>query len=313
LASAIVGVLAMSALSAGASVTPVFLNNNASGTPSQLFGDHDVDMTAGSPPDTISDMPATGLIPGTATLLNPWPSPGTTINSGTGSSRAKGGAGHTEGSNLAKITFPSGVGLDQTDPSHILGPSQYKIGFNYIWSIPNNTLGPPMSGTFSIPLGIHVGAGGAASFAWDVHWDARINNIAVPNVRSPFTGVRNYNTAGTFVDSVTAPSSTFTPTGIAGGNGNLIVVRGSITFTANNEDSRSLIEILGSTLKDVDDVLRADPILQSQWQDPAHPEFRVDANSGFEEQLPEPSSVLLASIGSAAMLLRRRRQVSSRT
>ena len=121
-------------------------------------------------------------------------------------------------------------------------------------------------------------------------------------------GTRNYNTSGTFVDSVTAPASTFTPTSIAGGNGNLIVVRGSISFTANNEDSRSLIEILGSTLKDVDDTLRGDPVFFSQWQDAAHPEFRVDANSGFEEQLPEPSSALLAAIGSAAMLLRRRRQ-----
>jgi len=308
----VVGLLAgLPAVCSRASTVPVFQNNNGSPFPSSLFGDHSVDMTAnpfGSPSDTKSTMPNAGLIPATATLLAPWPSGGFTITSGTGSSKGKAGAGHTEGSNLAKITFPSGMGLDQTDPGHVLGASKYQMNFQYVWNL-NGTLGPPMSGAFSVPLGIKVGAGpGAyARFNYDIHWDARINNIAVPDVRSPFVGFRNYTGAGTYVDSVTAPGSTFTPSSIPGGNGNLIVMRGSVGFEANNDDSRTLIEILGSTLKDVDDTLRADPVFNALYFDAGHPEFRLDAFSGFEEAVPEPASALLAVVGSAALLVRRRR------
>jgi hypothetical protein len=305
--------LSFSALTAQASVTPVFHNNNATEFPSLLVGDHDVDATAVSPPDVISNMPATGTLPSTATLLTPWPSPGTTITSGTGSSRAKGGAGHTQGSNLAKITFPSGMGLDQTDPNHVLGGSRFKETFQYVWDLSNpGTLGPPMSGTFSVPVGVKVGTGpGAyAKFEYDIHWDARVNNIAVPDVRAPFTGSQTFTGAGTYVTSFTAPSSAFSPTSIVGGNANnLVVMRGYIAFEANNDDSRSLIEILGSTLKDVDDTLRQDSVFLSLWNDPSHPEFRTDAYSGFEEDLsvPEPSCAIVAAAGAAGLLLRRRR------
>ena len=100
------------------------------------------------------------------------------------------------------------------------------------------------------------------------------------------------------------------PNPIPGGNGNLIVLRGHVAFESNNDDSRSLIEILSSNLKDVDDTLRADPVFQSLYNDPSHPEFRLDAASGFEEELkvPEPSSALLVALGSAATLVRRRRR-----
>ena len=300
-------------VSSRAATTPVFQNNNASPIPSILAGDQDVDITTSAPADMISNLPSAGLIPSTATLMAPWPSPGTTITFGTGSSRAKGGAGHTEGSNLAKITFPSGVGLDQNDPNHVLGASRYQITFNYVWALSNpGTFGPPMSGTFSIPVGVHVGTGpGAfAKFEYDIHWDARIANVVVPDVRSPYVGSKTYTGAGTYVDSFTAPSSVFAPTSILGGSNNLVVLRGHIAFEANNDDSRSLIEILGSQLKDVDDLLRADAFFNSLYSDPSHPEFRVDANSGFEEDLsvPEPSGALLAALGSAALLRRRGRR-----
>lgn len=315
-APALVGLLAaLAAPRSRATTTPVFQNNNASPFPSVLFGDHSVDMTAspfGSPPDTISNMPTSGTIPITASLLSPWPSSGLTLNSGTGSSKGKAGAGHTEGSNLAKITFPSGMGLDQTDPGHILGGSKFRMTFNFVWSLPG-TLGSPVSGAFSVPLGIKVGNGpGAyAKFDYDIHWDARISGVAVPDVRAPFTGSEMYTGAGTYVDSVTAPGSTFTPTTIPGGGGNLIVMRGFIGFEANNDDSRTVIEVLGSTLKDVDDELRQAPGFGALYTDPAHPEYRLDAFSGFVEEqptVPEPSSALISLMGSAILLLRRKRQ-----
>ena len=129
-------------------------------------------------------------------------------------------------------------------------------------------------------------------------------------MRAPYVGSQSFAPGGTYVASFTAPSSPFTPSTIAGQAGNLVVVRGHIAFEANNDDSRTLIEILGSQLKDVDDTLRADPVFQNLYLDPSHPEFRVDANSGFEEEIPEPSAGVLAAVGAAAALGRRRRASS---
>jgi hypothetical protein len=278
-----------------------------------LFGDQDVDLNTASPANVVSNMPPSGPIPSSAQLIAPWNGTGMVLTEGTGSSKAKGGAGHTEGTNLAKITFPSGAGLDQTDPNHVVGPSQYRINFNFVWQLSNaGTLGPPMSGTFSVPVGVKVGtgAGAFAKFEWDIHWDARINNTIVPDVRAPFAGSQNFAPGGTYVTSFTAPSSSFSPSSIAGGGFNLVVVRGFIGFQANNDDSRSLIEVLGSTLADIDPELRQDPVFNSLYFDPAHPEFRTDASSGFEEDLtvPEPTSAAAAVFGAASLLVRRRRR-----
>jgi MYXO-CTERM domain-containing protein len=312
--------LSMPAFTSRAATTPVFRQNSVVDG-SVLFGDHDVDITTGSPANVVANLPSagpflppSGPIPASPSLLAPWPSGGMTLGSGTGSSKGKGGAGHTEGSNLAKITFPSGAGLDQTDPSHAIGASRYRINFNYVWDINSGTLGPPMSGTFSVPIGVKVGTGPAAyvKFEYEIHWDARINNVIVPDVRSPFVGSQTFVGAGTYVSSATAPGSAFTPTSITAGNGNLIALRGFIGFEANNDDSRSLIEILGSTLKDVDGELRADPTFNSLYNDPSHPEFRLDAASGFEEAVPEPSAGLLAAVGAAVALVRRRRREQPR-
>jgi hypothetical protein len=309
-APVLVGLLVLCAGTARAATVPTFRQNNVANG-SVLFGDHDVDITAGAPANMVSNMPSEGTIPASPSLLTPWPSGGFTLTSGTGSSKGKGGAGHTEGSNLAKITFPSGAGLDQTDPSHVLGASRYRINFNFVWDINTGTLGPPMSGAFSVPVGVKVGTGpGAfAKFEWDVHWDARINNIIVPDVRSPFVGSQTFTGAGTYVSSVTAPASTFTPTSITSGNGNLIALRGFVGFEANNDDSRTLIEILGSQLKDIDTELRSSPEFNALYNDPSHPEFRLDAYSGFEELVPEPSGGVLVAVGAAAALVRRRHQV----
>src|SRR4051794_38041334 len=85
LASAIGGLLAVPALSARAAATPGFHNNNPPLNLSQLSGDQGADITTGpptTPADVISNMPASGTIPGSPTLLAPWPSTGNTITSG---------------------------------------------------------------------------------------------------------------------------------------------------------------------------------------------------------------------------------------
>lgn len=293
---------------AHAGTTPVFRNNNYSNPAfrSAITGFHDVDITTGSPGEVIATMPSSGTIPGTAALLDPFDGSGNLIAVAGGSSKAKGGAGHTEGSNLAKITFPSGTGLDQTDPApHDVGPSRYTIAFTYKWSLFGpGTLGPPMSGTFSIPLGVKVGtgAGAYAKFAWDIKWDAIVDGNLISNIRSPYNGSQMFTGAGTYVTNVTAPAALISPSTIATDNSggspddDMLIVYGAIQFEANNDDSRTIIEVLGPTLEGVDDELRNNLGFLADYMDPLHPEYRIEAYSGFEEVIPEPSSALIGAV-----------------
>jgi hypothetical protein len=142
-----------------------------------------------------------------------------------------------------------------------------------------------------------------------VHWDAIVNGSYIGDVRMPYVGSQMFTGAGTYVTTKTAPASPFSPPSIAtGGNDDMLIVRGYIRFEANNDDSRTVIEVLGPQLINVDDELRADPIFTAQYFDPAHPEYRIEAFSGFEEDaaVPEPSMSLMAAAG-AALLLRRRK------
>jgi hypothetical protein len=300
---------------ARAATTPNFNNTNEA-NPSSLSAEHDVDSNTGSPGTTLANpLPTSGTIPCTPTLMSPFGSTGNTITVAGGSSKAKGGAGHSEGSNLAKITFPSGTGVDQTDPApHDVGPSTFTMAFSYKWDLPGpGTLGPPMSGTFSVPIAAKVGTGpGAfARFEWGIQWDAVVNGALVTNVRSQFSGLQTFTGAGTHVTSVTAPASAFSPSMIpTGGNDDRLIVSGFIRFTANNDDSRTVIELLGPTLQDVDDEIRSDQNFLLMYNDPAHPEYRLLASSGFEEDttIPEPSAALLAGAMLTPMLARRGRR-----
>jgi hypothetical protein len=172
-----------------------------------------------------------------------------------------------------------------------------------------------MSGTFSIPLGVKVGTGPGASatFSWDVHWDAVVNGVTFTDVRAPYVGSQLFTGAGTYVTTKTAPASPFSPSSIAtGGNNEQLIVRGAIRFEANNDDSRTVIEVLGPTLENVDDELRQDPSFLAQYLDPLHAEHRVEASSGFEEEIiPEPSTALLGGLATTLLLARRGRRAGA--
>jgi hypothetical protein len=296
-----------------AATTPNFNNNNEA-NPSVLFGDHDVDASVGVPPHTVSSLPTAGTIPGTPALMSPFGSGGNTISVAGGSSKAKGGAGHTEGSNLAKITFPTGMGIDQIDGApHDVGPSVFTLSFNFKWDLPGpGTLGPPMSGTFNVPIAAKVGTGpGAfAKFEWDINWDAVVNGAYFNDVRTQWTGTHTFTGAGTHTMTFTAPASPFSPSSIGtGGGDDRLIVHGAVRFIANNDDSRSLIETLGPAFDELDPELRNDPFIIQQYQ--LDPSLNDVPSAGFEEEIiPEPSSAILGGAVLLPMILRRRNRAA---
>jgi hypothetical protein len=291
-----------------AATTPNFNNNNEA-NPSVLFGSHDLDIGAAGPATGAIALPTSGTIPGTAALMSPFGASGNTLSVAGGSSKAKGGAGHTEGSNLAKITFPSGAGVDQTDAApHDVGPSLFSLSFNFKWDLPGpGTLGPPMTGTFTIPIAAKVGtgAGAFAKFEWNITWDAVINGVYTNNLRTPWSGTHTFTGAGTHTKTFTAPASSFSPSSIpTGGNDDRLICHGAITFIANNDDSRTVIETLGPTLENVDDEIRNDPLFLQQYN--TNLDLHEVPSAGFEEPIPEPSTAILAGSCLLPLLLRRR-------
>src|SRR5688572_9213222 len=94
IAPAVAALLTAPALTSQAATVPSFRQNNVPDG-SVLFGRHYVDFVGGGP-TLISNMPMSGTLPSTAGLLSPWPSGSTPLSTPGGSSKAKGGAGHTE-------------------------------------------------------------------------------------------------------------------------------------------------------------------------------------------------------------------------
>jgi hypothetical protein len=223
-----------------------------------------------------------------------------------GTTKAKAGVGRSQSATVAKVVFPSGVGVDQTDP--VAAPSQSasacKIDFNAVFDITGaGSFGPSVNGTFSVPFGAKVGAGGFALFECDVHWDAVINGVTTPNVRAPFTinagtspsGL--FSSPGTYLTSFNAPAAAFSPSSIPNTAGtDQLIVHGFIQFVVNNDEAPSLgaFPEVGTGVdqflpKNIDEEM----ILQMV------PEV------GFEV-VPEPAAAALLA-GLAPLLLRRRR------
>lgn len=273
---------------------PVF-NTGAS----TLVGTHDIDGAGGVAPFSSAMTP----IPGTAALISPFSGLGHLESSGTATSKSKGGAGHTEGSNNARVTFPSGMGVNQVDPSHLVGASTFSVAFNFKWDIDVGTFGPPIGGTFSVPIGASVTAGGSASAAVSVHWDL-INSggTTTTDARAAYSSSVSYTTAGTYLTSFTAPAAAFSPSSLAPGGAAAIVIRGTLTFTANNDTGAVFIQTLGENPNEF-----VNDFPPGFFDDPQTHPFLYEPFGGFTDDplsIPEPAG--LGLIGCALIALRRR-------
>src|SRR5665213_1792936 len=158
---------------------------------------------------------------------------------------ATNGLAESATSTSVQLGFAAGTGVTQTDPNHAEGPSTLGCNYYAAWDIGAfTTFGPPLSGTFSIPIGAKVSAGGSASFNFDVHWDLVINGSVTPDIRPSYSGSITYSNPGSYLSSFTAPAGLFTPSSIhnPGGESVQIVMTGAFFFSADNDSGPTLIE-----------------------------------------------------------------------
>jgi autotransporter-associated beta strand protein len=183
------------------------------------------------------------IVAGTAPLAAPFNAH--TFSFTGGSTAAKAGMGHSQSTTSAGINLAAGTGVGQTDPLSSENASSISLNFNAQWSLNNGgSFGPPVSGSFSIPVGARVGAKGSASVTINVFWDAIIDGTLHTNVRNPYSANQSFG-AGTTLTAFTAPTAAFSPTSFPdnGGANDALIMHGIITFTADNEDTPTLIGI----------------------------------------------------------------------
>jgi hypothetical protein len=245
-----------------------------------------------------------------------------------GTTKGKAGVGRSVSSTVAKTIFPSGIGVDQTDPAPASqSASVVRIDFNSIFDITGaGTFGPTINGVFSIPLGVTIAPGGVAQFGCHIEWDKKVSGVtsqARPDydINDGITYTTGGNgTGGLFTNpsgssisvlkSFTVDSAPFSPSSITGGVGDQLICHGWIQFAANNDNGP------------VSTVTPRDP--NDQDPDPGNPDpdpFSIFDSStpedlqilsmvpqaGFEvPDLPEPTSALL--FAAAPLILRRHRK-----
>ncbi len=290
--------LAVGSSAPGASI-PAF-----SPAASSLSGIHDGDgvYTKSPNPNTYDFGSSMPLPAGSATLLSPFAGAGHSlsgvISGNAWSSTARGGAGHVEASNSARITFPSGMGVDQTDPGHVQSGSTYEMDFDFSWTATGSM--SPLGSTFSIPIGASVPAGGSASFSAHIHWDLIASGTPYSDARAKFFPSYTFP-VGVTATSFTAPAAAFAVPSLT--TGDVIRIYGFLLFTADNDTAPVDIETFGDA---------ANPPksqeLANYWSQ--HPEFQFEAFASTDDVVidstPEPSSLVCLAIAAAGLLGRRR-------
>jgi hypothetical protein len=206
-----------------------------------------------------------------------------------GNTNASAGLQHLQSGTSTKIVIAAGTGVSQTDPSHAESASSLDVLYNAEWTLANGSFGAPISGSFSLPIGAKIGAGGSASATVKVDWDYILGPNEFPlcgeyNMSQTWTGAQNVLT------SFTAPTLLLQPSTVPGDA--ILVLSAEITFTANNDDAPTLIEV--PTAADFSDL--------GVTQDEAGVQS-IDIGG----VVPEPTSMLILSVGASALLMRRRR------
>lgn len=239
-----------------------------------------------------------------------------------GTTKGKAGVGRNQSSTIAKLVFPTGIGVDQTDPGHVQGSSVTRIDFVAIFDIVGSgSFGPSINGVFSIPFGATIGAGGSAEFQCHVDWDAKIigqNGNNFFSVRPDYDvtpgngGLFNNNTQNPMnvLTSFTAPSAPFSPSSIVGGVGNQLRVQGFVQFAANNDNAPVTVDFPRDAA-DGTDPNDPDPYNLFQASTPDEEKILLlIPETGFEVDttIPEPACGAVVAMGALLMSRRRRRQ-----
>jgi hypothetical protein len=216
----------------------------------------------------------------------------------TGTTVATNGLAESATGTGIQLGFAAGTGVTQTDPNHAETASTLGCNFYAVWDIGSGTtFGPPLNGSFSIPIGAKVSAGGSASFNFDVHWDLATNgSVTTADIRPSYSASVTYTNPGTYLTSFTAPAGVFNPSSISnpGGESAQIIMTGAFFFSADNDSGPALIEFPNGDYQNFPTLLTTD----SQYD--FAPTMGTDAS--VSTGTPEPSVTVLL-LGAGAFLL----------
>ena len=278
-------------LSAAAAATATFLPAAAAlGAPTFVNGGGSAGHLPGSPGGT--SFGSSLVLQDGAPSMDPAFDPHTTRfpSGGGGVTNAKVGIGHVETASAVRLLLASGSGVSQSDPGDVQSASVLEFQFGANWRIDGGSFGPPIGTSFSVPVGMRIGAGGSAKFECEVHWSATVGGTEVTDARDPYVVSRTFD-AGTLLTSFTAPASPFDFSSIAGGGVNTISVFGFVRFTVDNESAPSLIEF---------------PTLADFPEFAGRPEMDIVPGATVTE-VPEPASAGGLAAAALGLLGRRRR------
>jgi hypothetical protein len=210
-----------------------------------------------------------------------------------GSSTGNAGMGESSGPTTSTLSFASGMGVSQTGTG-ATAASSLTVNFTAIWNIVGGSFGPPLNGSFCVPIAEHIGATGSGSFSCDVHWDAVISGVTHNDIRTPYLLDTQFYSKGTnALFSYSAPAAPFSMPLLAAGDE--FEMTGTLSFTAL-EDETSAVYIPDAAE------------IQSFGQDPTSFDYTPDIET---DNTPEPASLSLILVGSSLLLGGRRRNKAS--
>jgi hypothetical protein len=199
-----------------------------------------------------ADFTQTSLVP-TGTPTSYLLADATRTNLVTVKSEARAAVGQSTGVSAATATFKSGTLLSQSDPGNVGGTtfSTLNMAFFLKWDVTGTGFGPPVSGSFSIPIQATVGVGGEARAQVQIDWglEDTTTHVFTP-LRSQFATTQVYTT--TTLTSISVPSAAFSPSALPATSD--FVIKGFVKLFAENTTAPTRIYAKPDYLHDVLDL-----------------------------------------------------------
>ena len=166
------------------------------------------------------------------------------LGTGTVTSRAAAGMGQTTTSTTGTGVIRSGTLVTQKDTSDPMDPDHHvpsvlTIDYDLRWTVTPPRYGPPIVGSFNVPLLAVIGAGGTGkaeivSMEW-IREVAGVPTSLRSAVTSPVTpgSVVNF-TPGSTLSALTVQSAAFSPGSL--NTGDILIVRGQVKISVDNAE-----------------------------------------------------------------------------
>ena len=160
------------------------------------------------------------------------------VGTGIITSRAAAGMGQTTTSTTGTGVIRSGTLVTQADASDALDPDHHvpsvlTIDYDLRWNVTAPRFGPPIVGSFNVPLLAVIGAGGTGKAEIiDMRWQRDVLGV-ITDLRPAANASVNF-TPGSTLSALTVPSAAFTPGSI--NTGDILIVKGRVKISVDNAE-----------------------------------------------------------------------------